>query len=120
MFYSPLLIAINYLFYAFLVITSSLYVINRVAPGQSNLRIQFHCLLGFITLIIGLIYSFTFYIILEWSQVITVCILFFIIGTGTILRYMPNAGSIRFHSSSLHSALVFSLFVIIILNVWLN
>lgn len=83
-------------------------------PVQSETRVQNHCLIGFATSIVGAIYMYTLYMGLNWFKITTLLLLVSIAGTGSILKYLPNAGSIRFHSSSLHPALVLSLLIILV------
>jgi hypothetical protein len=108
---------ISYIFYVLVALAASLYVLNRVKPAQSETRVQGHCLIGFTAFVVGSIYIYFVYTGLDWFKITTIGLLVSIVVTGSILKYLHGAGSIRFHSSSLHPALVLSLIIILMFSI---
>jgi len=91
-----------------LVYTTALYFMNMFNPLQSEKRVELHCAVGKLTLVTVLIHIMSNQINGFQSFAISsaVGLIFLTIGTGVILSYLPDAGSLRFHARSVHPALM--------------
>lgn len=90
-----------------------------VNPAQGELRVGAHCAVGKLTLVTLIVHLFSypfngFQYVAIWSAV---GLIFLTIGTGVILSYLPDAGTIRFHARSLHPALIVGIAVAVIHHV---
>ncbi|MHA2393823.1 MAG: hypothetical protein ACXAEX_17950 [Promethearchaeota archaeon] len=100
-------------------LTISLYFQNRLKPKQEILRIKFHCKLGgltFFSVIIFVILRLIDGYELNASSFYSIGLLSIIIASGIILNYFPDAGSLRYHSRTLHPVIVFALILSIVFN----
>ncbi len=103
---------------AFIAAASSLYVLNRFVPRQSEKRIMTHCILGLLALPISILH---FYIGinrgLRLVNLTSLGLVLVVVTTGTLMRFIPNAGSLRFHSSSLHPVMVLALLISVLSHI---
>lgn len=102
-----------------LVFTTALYIMNMVNPVQGEKRVEIHCTVGKLMLVMTLVhilsYPFTgFNNFGLWSAI---GLIFITIGTGVILSYLPEAGKIRFHARSLHPALIVGIAVPVVYHI---
>lgn len=99
------------------VLTTSLYIQNKLKPQQEGFRIKMHCKLGGLT--------FFSVILLVFIRIIdgyeltslgfySLGFLFIIVASGIVLNYFQDAGSIRYHSRTLHPSLVFALILSVV------
>jgi hypothetical protein len=85
-------------------------------PLQKEKRVFTHCTIGKLTLATTTIHLLSFpfegfkYVAI-WSAV---GLIFITIGTGVILNYLPDAGKIRFHSRTIHPALMVGIVIPVI------
>ncbi|OGD48029.1 hypothetical protein A3K69_08590 [Candidatus Bathyarchaeota archaeon RBG_16_57_9] len=92
--------------------SSSLYVLSRVAPPQSEARVRAHCAVGLASVALALMEA-----ALSWdgrlgfSGGAALGLLLITVSSGMILRFLPEAGVIRYHAASLHPAIVVALLV---------
>jgi hypothetical protein len=101
------------------ILTTSLYFQNRLKPKQEILRIKFHCILGgltFFSAIILVIMSLIDGVELSTSSYYLIGLLCIIVASGIILNYFPDAGSLRYHSRTLHPVIVLALILIMVFN----
>ncbi|MCW4048400.1 MAG: hypothetical protein NWE89_01555 [Candidatus Bathyarchaeota archaeon] len=96
----------------------ALFVLNRVQPAQDDDRVKAHCVFG-----LGVLVVMMYHLVLGldsgigWADVSQVGLVFIIIATGTVLRYLPDAGAVRYTSSSVHPAMVIALLVSLLFHV---
>ncbi|MBN2335729.1 hypothetical protein JXL21_09225 [Candidatus Bathyarchaeota archaeon] len=92
--------------------SSSLYALNHVAPSLSERAVRLHCPLGLASVVFTLLN-----VILRldaaggWGRLSTLGLVLVVAGSGMVLKYIPNAGVYRYHSASLHPAIVVALLV---------
>jgi len=96
-----------------LMAASVLYVMNTMNPQQGERRIWIHCTIGKLTLVATVAHLLSmpfdgFNGFAVWSAV---GLIFLTIATGIVLSYIPNAGWIRYHSRSLHPALIIAIII---------
>jgi len=90
--------------------SASLYVLNRVAPSQSESRIRVHCAVGLASVAVAVAD-----VAASWGGELgfgggaALGLLLVTASSGLILRYLPWAGPVRYHAASLHSAIVVAL-----------
>ncbi len=99
--------------------SSSLYAVNRLAPPLSRRFMRLHCLTGFASLAFTLLHAAYDLDSLagDWSGLTNLGLVLVIVGSGMLLRYVPDAGSFRFHSATIHPALVLALLVSILFHI---
>jgi hypothetical protein len=90
--------------------SASLFVLNRLAPRQTVSRVKAHCLMGFTALALATIY-FTQTLTGEpsFSSGASLGLLLVTVASGTVLRFLREAGEVRYHAASLHPAIVLAL-----------
>ncbi len=91
--------------------SSSLYAVNVVAPTFSMRYLRFHCLTGLASVAFTALHSIYEWESLagDWNGLTTLGLVLVVAGSGMMLRYVPEAGSYRFHSATIHPALVLAL-----------
>ena len=95
--------------------SSSLYVLSRVAPPQGEARVRAHCAVGLASAALALVET-----ALSWdgglgfSGGAVLGLLLITVSSGMILRYLPEAGEIRYHAASLHPAIVVALLLALV------
>ena len=99
--------------------SSSLYAVNRVAPGLSEGYMRFHCYAGFASVVFTALHAAYNWESLagDWNGLTTLGLVLVIAGSGMLLKYVPDAGSFRFHSATLHPALVLALLVSLVFHI---
>jgi len=99
--------------------SSSLYAVNRVAPALSRRIMRYHCLAGLVSVAFTAIHAAYNLGSLagDWSVLTNLGLALVIAGSGTLLRYVPDAGQYRFHSATLHPALSLALLVSLFFHV---
>jgi len=99
--------------------SSSLYAVNRVAPALSMRYMRFHCYAGFASVVFTALHAAYNLDSLagDWNGLTTLSLVLVIAGSGMLLKYVPDAGSFRFHSATLHPALVLALLVSLFFHV---
>lgn len=117
---APLPFILAWLSFGFLVVSSSLYVLNVVQEMQDDNRVKVHCYTGFATLLSLLAH---FLVTIEDFRMdstggMALALIFLIVGTGMVLMYLPDLGELRFHSRSIHPALVIALYFSLGFHVW--
>lgn len=112
-------LAFGWLAFAAVLVSSMLYVVNRLAPTLSERYMGLHCLAGLASVAFTVLHA-----LYNWESLAgnlggltNLGLVLVIAGSGMLLRYVPNAGSIRFHSATLHPALVLALLVSAIFHV---
>lgn len=99
-------------------ISSSIVIQNYFNPTQDKQRIRFHCYLGFSALTLSIIHTFSqgsLNFSSDSTGYFTLALIFIVDAMGVVMRFLPEAGEIRFHSRSYHPALVLGL---VITAVW--
>ncbi len=99
--------------------SSTLYVVNKVAPALSMRHMMVHCYAGFASVVfttLHTLYNWE-YLTGDWSGLMNLGLVLVIAGSGMLLRHVPDAGSFRFHSATLHPALVLALLVSLFFHV---
>jgi len=102
-------------------VSSSMIVQNYFSPNQDRQRIRFHCYVGYSALLLAIIHALSMDSIIfssDMSATFALGLIFVIDAMGIVLRFLPNAGSIRFHSRSYHPALVLGLVISAIIHVF--
>jgi hypothetical protein len=99
--------------------SSTLYAVNRVAPGLSEGYMRFHCYAGFASVVFTALHAAYNLESLtgDWNGLTTLGLVLVIAGSGMLLKYVPDAGSFRFHSATLHPALVLALLVSLVFHI---
>ncbi len=99
--------------------SSSLYAVNRLAPTLSRRFMRLHCLAGFASVAFTLLHAAYNLDSLagDWNGLTNLGLVLVIAGSGTLLRYVPDAGTYRFHSATLHPALTLALLVSLLFHV---
>jgi len=99
--------------------SSTLYAVNRVAPGLSEGYMRFHCYAGLASLAFTVLHAVYNWESLagDWNCLTNLGLVLVIAGSGMLLRHVPDAGSFRFHSATLHPALVLALLVSLFFHV---
>ena len=99
--------------------SSTLYAVNRVAPGLSEGYMRFHCYAGFASVVFTALHAAYNWESLagDWTGLTTLGLVLVIAGSGMLLKYVPDAGSFRFHSATLHPALVLALLVSLVFHI---
>ena len=98
-------------------LSTILYLQNQFNPDQTKTRINTHCTIAKITII-----TLTGHLLSQpiegWSTMWGIWsglgFYLIIMASGIVLLYIPDAGSIRYHARSFHSALVVGLAAAII------
>jgi hypothetical protein len=102
-----------------IVYTSLLYIWNIFYPVQEEKRVNFHCTIGKIS-IVTISGHLLFQPLSEIKENMIVWLglgmYLIIIVSGIVLHYLPDAGGLRFHARSIHSALVAGLSISIALH----
>jgi hypothetical protein len=89
---------------------ASLYVLNRLAPSQTDHRVKAHCLLGFVSLVVSLAYfAQTWTGVISLSNGLSLGLLLVTVSLGMVLRFLNEAGVVRYHAASFHSAMALAL-----------
>jgi predicted ferric reductase len=111
--------AFGWLGLAAVLASSSLYAVNRVAPGLSMRYMKVHCYAGFASVVFTLLHAAYNLESLagDWNGLTNLGLVLVIAGSGMLLRHVPEAGSYRFHSATVHRALVLALLVSVVLHV---
>jgi predicted exporter len=96
-----------------LLAAGALYAMNTIYPQQGERRIWFHCTIGKLTLVATVAHLLSmpfegFNSFAIWSAM---GLIFLTLGTGLILSYIPDAGGIRYHARSIHSALIIAIII---------
>lgn len=90
--------------------TASLSVLNRVAPRQTGSRIKAHCSLGLASLVLAAAY---YAVDLGGSASLSsgafIGLLLLTAGSGVLLRFVLDAGELRYHAATFHPAIVVAL-----------
>lgn len=90
--------------------SASLFVLNRLAPRQTISRVKTHCLIGFTALALTVVYfAQTLTGELSFSSGASLGLLLVTVGSGMVLRFLKEAGEVRYHAASLHPAIVLAL-----------
>jgi hypothetical protein len=112
-------VAFGWLALVSVLVSSSLYAVNRVAPTLSRRFMRVHCLAGFASVAFTVLHTAYNLESLpgNWGGLTNLGLVLVIAGSGTMLRYVPDAGSFRFHSATLHPALVLALLVSMLFHV---
>jgi hypothetical protein len=99
--------------------SSSLYAVNKVAPGLSASYMKIHCLTGLASLAFTALHAAASVPSMagDWATLTNLGLALVIAGTGILLRYIPDAGQYRFHSATLHPALALALLVSLLFRV---
>jgi predicted membrane channel-forming protein YqfA (hemolysin III family) len=90
--------------------TASLFILNRVAPRQTGRRIEAHCVIGLASVVLAAAYyvaDLSGYASL--SSGVFIGLLLLTAGSGMLLRFVPNAGELRYHAASFHPPIVVAL-----------
>ncbi len=93
--------------------SSSLYAVNRVAPRLSEGYMRFHCIAGFASVAFMALHAVYNWESLagDWNGLTNLGLVLVIAGSGMLLRHVPDAGVYRYHSATIHPALVLALLV---------
>lgn len=103
---------------AAVLVSSSLYAVNKVAPGLSASYMKIHCLTGLASLAFTTLHAaYSLGSAGDWGALTDLGLALVIAGTGALLRYVPDAGQYRFHSATLHPALALALLVSLLFHV---
>ena len=89
--------------------SSFMTVQNYYNPTQDRQRIRIHCYVGFSALILSIIHAFSVGSLnfsSDSTGYFTLGLIFIVDAMGIVMRFLPEAGEIRFHSRSYHPALV--------------
>lgn len=98
--------------------SSTLYAINRVTPGLSPRFVRLHCISGAASVALTAIRAaLSLGSAGGWGAFTDLGLALVIAGTGALLRHVPEAGSYRFHSATLHPALALALLVSLLIHV---
>jgi len=99
--------------------SSTLYAVNRLAPGLSEGYMRFHCYAGLASLAFTALHAMYNWESLagDWNGLTNLGLVLVIAGSGMLLRHVPDAGTYRFHSATLHPALVLALLVSLFFHV---
>jgi len=99
--------------------SSTLYAVNRLAPGLSEGYMRFHCYAGLASLAFTVLHAMYNWESLagDWNGLTNLGLVLVIAGSGMLLRHVPDAGTYRFHSATLHPALVLALLVSLFFHV---
>jgi len=99
--------------------SSTLYAVNRLAPGLSEGRMRFHCYAGLASLAFTVLHAAYNLESLagDWNGLTNLGLVLVIAGSGMLLRHVPDAGSYRFHSATIHPALVLALLVSMLFHI---
>jgi hypothetical protein len=111
--------AFGWLGLAAVLASSTLYAVNRLTPGLSERYMRFHCYAGLASVAFTVLHALYNWESLagDWSGLTNLGLVLVIAGSGMLLRYVPDAGSYRFHSATLHPALVLALLVSMLFHV---
>ena len=89
---------------------ASLSVLNRAAPRQTGSRIKAHCVMGLASLVLAAVY---YLVDLSGSASLSsnalIGLLLLTVGSGALLRFIPDAGELRYHAATFHPAIVVAL-----------
>jgi hypothetical protein len=112
-------VAFGWLGLAAVLASSTLYAVNRLAPGLSEGRMRFHCIAGLASVAFTALHAAYNLGSLagDWGGLTNLGLVLVIAGSGMLLRYVPDAGSFRFHSATLHPALTLALLVSLFFHV---
>ena len=99
--------------------SSTLYAVNRLALGLSMRYMRFHCYAGFASVVFTALHTVYNWESLagDWNGLTSLGLVLVIAGSGMLLRHVPDAGTYRFHSATLHPALVLALLVSLFFHV---
>jgi len=99
--------------------SSTLYAVNRLTPGLSEGYMRFHCYAGLASVAFTVLHAMYNWESLagDWNGLTNLGLVLVIAGSGMLLKYVPDAGSFRFHSATLHPALVLALLVSLVFHV---
>ncbi len=105
-----------------LIATSSLVVMNMVNPLQGERRLNFHSIMGTLTMVATVAHLLSvpfdgFNDIAIWA---TAILIFFTVATGIVIRYLPDLGNIRYHVRSIHSVLIVAIIISVIRHIWVT
>lgn len=100
-------------------LSASLFILNRVYPIQGRDRVDVHCALGFLGFFGALVNFLLGCIDSKIFTGIQIFLLVVIVVTGFLLKYIRNAGALRYQSSSVHPVIALALFLVLIFN-WLR
>jgi len=111
-------VAFGWLAFVSVLASSTLYAVNRLAPGLSEGYMRFHCYAGFTSVAFSVLHALYNLESLagDWSGMTNLGLVLVIAGSGMLLRHAPDAGSYRFHSATVHPALVLALLVSILFH----
>ena len=101
-------------------LSTLLYLQNHFNPNQTKTRVNTHCTIAKLTII-----TLTAHLLSQpiegwgtmWGIWSGIGFYLIIMASGIVLLYIPDAGSIRYHARSFHSALVVGLAAAIIHHV---
>jgi hypothetical protein len=95
------------------ILVSSLLVLqNYFHPSQDTRRIKIHCYIGLTAFLLALIHALTANRYSpNISGMISLGLLFIGNTMGVVMRFLPEAGGIRFHARSYHPAVVLGLVI---------
>jgi predicted ferric reductase len=96
-----------------ILVSSMLFIVNRVASGLSMRYMRVHCYTGFLSVVFTLLHNSYHLesITGNWNSLTNLGLVLIITGSGMLLKHLPDAGSYRFHSATIHPALVLALLV---------
>jgi hypothetical protein len=97
-----------------------LYLLNILNPNQEENRIHLHCNISKLTIptiITHLLSQPKHKLSEQWVIWTGFGLYLIIIASGIVLLYLPDAGSLRYHARSIHSALFVGLAVSLIHHV---
>jgi len=99
--------------------SSTLYAVNRLAPGLSGGYMRFHCYAGLASVAFMALHAVYNLESLagDWNGLTNLGLVLVIAGSGMLLRHVPDAGSYRFHSATIHPALVLALLVSMLFHI---
>ena len=89
-------------------VSSFMFVQNYFTPTQDRQRIRFHCYVGFSALTLSIIHALStgsMNFSADSTGYFTLGLIFIVDAMGIVMRFLPKAGGIRFHSRSYHPAL---------------
>ena len=111
--------ASGWLALASVIVSSSLYALNRVAPTSSQGYMRLHCPAGYASMVFTFIHvAYRIEALAgDWSGLTNLGLVLVIAGSGTLLRHVPGAGPFRFHSATVHPALTLALLVSLLFHV---
>jgi hypothetical protein len=89
---------------------ASLFALNRAVPRQTETRIKAHCAIGLASVALAAAY----YVAdlsgsASFSSGAFIGLLLLTAGSGMLLRFVPNAGELRYHAASFHPPIVVAL-----------